>query len=297
MPKPVGFFIFLFFVVMASNSDQASASDSSNDPVNPGLLEVIETFYATDWERTRELLDSLKAESSDPSVFFYDSMLPFWAYFFAGGDRDDAKDFLSRSEKAIDISNRHLRSARNDTSTVLLLSGLHGYRSLVAASEREYRTAIRSAMTGFGYTRQLLSLDSDDPNAKMGRGVFNYMMGTVPSEIRWATSFAGLSGDRETGFKELEEAARAGTHVSTDALMILTYLYMRDEEYESALRTAGELTEKHPQNVIFRYYLAQALEKNDRPEEAAAAYRKVLEMDNPNLPNIKKSAVERLEVL
>ncbi|MCH8568519.1 MAG: TTC39/IML2 family protein [Balneolales bacterium] len=280
-------------------------SSSEGTPANPAsaaedirLEKAIQLFYDTNWQDAQTLLDELKNDyRNDPTVFFYDSMLPFWAYFFAGGRSEQAQDFLSKSEKAIDISMRHLRTARNDTSTVLLLSGLYGYRSLVAASEKEYRTAIRSAMTGFGYTRQLLALNSDDPNAQMGRGVFNYMMGTIPSEIRWVTSFAGLSGDRESGFMQLEKAAGADTYVSRDALMILTYLYLRDEQYEDALRTSSLLVEKHPQNLIFKFYKAKSLEKNGEVDEAIVFFQSISQSTNTGFSYLIKMAEEEYQRL
>lgn len=288
--------IILSFSMTAFSSTDSSRSDT--EPVDARLTEAIQAFYDSDWRTTRQLLEQLKTDTpNDPTVYFYDSMLPFWAYFFAGSQNTDAKEFLDRSERAIDVSERHLRAARNDTSTVLLLSGLHGYRGLVAASEREYRTAIRSAMTGFTYTRQLLSMDSDDPNAMMGRGIFNYMMGTIPSEVRWVTSFAGFSGDREAGFEQLEKAAGAGTHVSVDALMILTYLYLRDEEFENALRTSEKLVEKHPDNVIFHFYKARSLESLGRTADARSTYRTVVDLNNNNLLYLRDQAGERLEIL
>ena len=288
--------IFFSFSVMASSPYGNPDSDSSDGDTR--LNDAIQAFYNSDWRVAQQLIDELKKDTpNDPTVHFYDSMLPFWAYFFAGNRNEDAKDFLKRSESAINVSERHMRSARNDTSTVLLLSGLHGYRGLVAASEREYRTAVRSAMTGFTYTRQLLSMDSEDPNAMMGRGVFNYMMGTIPSEVRWVTSFAGLSGDRETGFEQLEQAAGADTYVSIDALMILTYLYLRDEEFENALTAAEKLVARHPENAIFQYYHGKSLEMLDRNSEARSAYRNVVDLNNSSLLYLREQAQKRLEVL
>lgn len=282
----------------------ASESAASENGKNAGVFaderlhNAIHAFYASDWLTAQDLLNQLKSDHpAEPTVYFYDSMIPFWAYFFAGSQPEDARSFLHRSERAIDISERHLRTARNDTSTVLLLSGLHGYRSLVAASEREFRTAIRSAMTGFGYTRQLLALNSNDPNAQMGRGVFNYMMGTIPSEVRWLTSFAGLTGDREAGFEQLEEAANAGTHVSIDALMILTYLYLRDEEFENARRTSERLVALHPENVIFLYHHGRSLQLLGETEAAAGFFQKVVDLNHVSLGQLTAQARERLDEL
>lgn len=277
----------------------ASTDPPSNERTfDERLVVAVQSFYGSDWETSQRYLDSLATEQpGNTTVHFFNSMIPFWKYFFGGGNDADAKAFLDRSETAINVSERRLRSAPRDTSTVLLLSGLYGYRSLVAASEREYRIAVRSGVTGFTYTRQLLSLNSDDPNALLGRGVFNYMMGSIPREIRWATSFAGMSGDRELGIALIEEAASADSYVSTDALMMLAYLHVRDEEYEKAHEAAVRLIEKHPENVIFQHYFALTAEKTDRKNEALKGYQNVLRLNNASLPSLIANAEERLSLL
>lgn len=281
-----------------SMDDPSNFSESGSEELNQRLERAIRLFYESNWDESQQLLNELQeSQPENPTVFFFDSMMPFWAYFFAGEQSDDAQRFLERSEQAITVTERRLNASRNDTSAVLLLSGLHGYRSLVAANEREYRTAIRSAMTGFNYTRQLLSLDSEDPNAQMGRGVFNYMMGTIPSEVRWLISFSGMSGDRDAGYAQLEAAAGAESYVSNDALMILSYLYLRDGKAEEALRTSQELVEKYPDNIIFHYYKARSLEQLSRHDEARHAYEKVVELRNPHLQHLYDEARQRLTAL
>jgi tetratricopeptide (TPR) repeat protein len=288
--------LFLFLSISYTSSLIAGSSNPDDKLIR--LERVISAFYDSKWIDAQEELNSLMNDyPNDTSVHFFDSMIPFWKYFFGGSDPQHAQQFLERSDNAIRISERHLRKAPRDTSTVLLLSGLYGYRSLVAASEKEYRVAVRSGMTGFSYTRQLLALNSDDPNAQLGRGVFNYMMGSIPREIRWATSFAGMSGDRELGFQYLHEAASSNSHVSIDALMILTYLYFRDELFEDAFKTSSELVERHPDNVIFRFFHGKSASQTGRKQLAAENFRTVIDLNNEALPHLINESRKHLETL
>jgi len=290
------FTLIIFFSILLSPGLHAASADAEDKLIR--LERAISAFYDSKWTVAQEELSSLmKDHPEDTTVHFFDSMIPFWKYFFGGSDPEHAQQFLQRSDRAIRISERQLRRAPSDTSTVLLLSGLHGYRSLVAANEREFRVAIRSGMTGFSYTRQLLALNSDDPNAQLGRGVFNYMMGSIPREIRWATSFAGMSGDRDLGFQYLHEAASSNSHVSIDALMILTYLYIRDESFEEAFQTATTLVERHPNNIIFQYYLGKTAAKTGRRSIAAESFRSVVDAQNTDLRHLHEDAKKRLEEL
>jgi len=243
----------LFVTIFASLSLITSQPDTSAT-YDEKLQVGIEAFYNTEWEKADSLFQELMEEDeNDPQPHFFSSMMPFWEYFFIEQNEELADEFLSRSEKAVNLSEQKLDSSPNDTTMVLLLSGLHGYRSLVAAGESNYRVAIRSGMTGFSYTRKLLSLDTDRPDARIGRGMFYYMLGSVPSELKWATNIAGLKGDMEQGFEELKKAAESDSYVSNDAIMLLMYLYNKEERYEEALSYAEKLTERLPKNIIFKF--------------------------------------------
>jgi len=166
----------------------------------PILPRTIQSFYEADWSQTRLLIQEMKKkDNSDPLPYFLNAMIPFWAYFFGGNELDAAREFLELSSDAIKIGENRLLTSPTDTSAILLLSGLHGYRSLVAAREKQYRIAMSSGITGYSFTKILLKMDDDDPNTLMGQGVFHYMVGSIPGEVRWMARLAGLNGSKDQG--------------------------------------------------------------------------------------------------
>lgn len=294
--------LMLFFSVAAvDNTIAADRNDAEKKSYELLLEEGVAALYQTDWGTAQRAFDELKSmKPSDPRPYFFESMIPFWEYFLIDQRSELAEDFLRRSGDAVELSRKQLNSSPNDTTMVLLLSGLYGYRSLVAAGEKQYTTAMRSGLTGFNYTRKLLSLDSDRPDAQIGRGMFYYMVGSVPREVRWITNAAGLSGDIEMGFDELRKAAESDNPVSSDAKMMLMYLKEKENLPEEALIYAEQLTQKHPKNVIFHYKKAEILEKLGEMDEATMAYNQILELDNIHLPHVNKlaeSSIERLRNL
>jgi tetratricopeptide (TPR) repeat protein len=265
---------------------------------NKKLEEGVQAFYQTEWGRARKIFDELKSESpSNPMPYFFESMMPFWEYFFVNQTEELATEFLEKSEKAIELSNKRLDKVPGDTTMVMILSGLHGYRSLVAAGESNYKIAIRSSMTGFSYTRKLLSLDSDRPDAKIGRGMYYYMLGSVPKEMKWVTNIAGLKGDIEMGLSELTLAAQSDSYVRHDAKMILMYLLNREEKYEEALVYAEKLTKEFPENVIFIYKKAEIYEKLGKMDLAKDQFTKILELDNKFLREVTNKSSSRIREL
>lgn len=292
--------LFLMLITnVFANSGEEQKPDTSEVRSHQQLLDAgITAFYQTSWDEARDLfLELQKLDQNDPRPYFFEAMLPFWKYFFAGESEKDAQTFLTKSGKAISVGNEMMKRQPDDTTTVLLLSGLYGYRGLVAASERQYRTAIRSGANGFTFTRRLMTMGSSNSDALIGQGVFHYMMGSIPREARWLLSMTGLQGNRDVGFQKLEEASTIDSHTSTDARMILVYLYHQEERYEDALRISAPLIEQWPENIIFRYYYALSLEMSGHHEKAMEQYRFVVRHRHPELESIRTKSLERLSSL
>jgi hypothetical protein len=262
------------------------------------LEEAVEQFYQTRWTKAQSLFNDLKEmRPNDPRPHFFESMMPFWEYFFVHQKSDLASRFLEESESAVDLSEKQLEENPSDTTMVFLLSGLHGYRSLVAASEKNYRVAMQSGVTGFSYTRQLLSIDSDRPDAQIGRGMFYYMVGSIPSEVRWLTNLAGIRGDVDMGFRELEKAAESDNAVRYDAMMMLMYLHEKEDQAKEAVVYSEQLTRRFPDNVIFHYKNAELHEKLGNTEKAVESYKTVISENNESLQEITELSKARVDEL
>lgn len=290
-------FIISLLLTFSFSSDSTNISNLT--PSYEQLLdEGVTAFYETRWNEATDIFDEMKKVSpDDPRAYFFESMIPFWEYFFISQKAELANKFLDLSEDAVNFSEKKLAENPGDTTIVLMLSGLHGYRSLVAAGEKEYRTAMQSGITGFKYTRQLLSLNSSRPDAQIGRGMFYYMVGSVPREARWLTNMVGIKGDVELGFEEIKKAAESESVVSNDAMMILMYLYDKEERYDEALKYADLLTEKFPENVIFHFKKAQIYDNMGNSEAAIKSYNQVILLDNSYLTELKVLSEEQIEKL
>jgi tetratricopeptide (TPR) repeat protein len=281
-----------------SDPDFGFAGTGNSPSFDERLIAGIEAFYQTDWERASSLFGELMKEyPDDPQPHFFSSMMPFWEYFFIDQSKELADEFLKRSEIAVKLSEKRLSASSRDTTMVLLLSGLHGYRSLVAAGESNYRVALQSGLNGFGYTRKLLSLDTDRADARIGRGMFYYMMGSVPREMRWATNIAGMRGDVEQGLDELKIAAESESYVSNDAKMMLMYLLNKEERYDEALAYAEKLTDKFPENVIFKFKKGEIQENRGNKAAARELFAEIVAIDNPGLLNLTQKSREKVNLL
>jgi len=289
------FLCFLTFELAYSTSPNFLPDSSAYEQ---SLNNGIQAFYKTNWREAEAIFDDLQEKyPKDSRAYFFSSMIPFWEYYFGENTKQAAHLFLSRSQKAISVSLDELKENPHDTTMVLLLSGLYGYRSLIAASEKQYRTAIQSGMTGFKYTRQLLALHVADSRALIGKGIFFYMMGSIPRELKWMTNMAGLSANKQEGLNLLILAAESRSYVSNDAKMILAYLYEKENRNEKALHQLQKLSKSYPQNIIFQYNLARLLEKCNQLTEAKAKYKEVASLKGDELQILKEKSRKRIRNL
>lgn len=290
-------FLISLYISLVGVTDLKVNIDTSEN-YEQQLMKGIESFYQTDWADAKKHFTKLKHEfPDDPRAYFFESMIPFWKYFFVEQNDEYSDSFLELSEVAIEKSEKMLKNSPADTTTVMLLSGLYGYRSLVAAGEKEYREAIKSALQGYVYTRKLLSLDDVRPDAYIGRGMFQYMVGNVPRELRWMTNIFGLKGDRELGLDELKKAASSNSYVSVDARMILAYLYRKESDYKTALSYLDSLIKEYPTNSIFQFTRAEILEEMNRPGSAVDAYQTVINLNNQNVEPLMEKSRNRINKL
>ena len=295
-------FVFFVIIILFSNCLMGAVPDSlASDrdvSLNQNLLDGIEAYYQTDWEKANLYFQKVKDEDpSDPRPYFFEAMMPFLEYFFIEQSESLANRFLEKSEIAVELSSERLEASPSDTTMVLLLSGLHGYRGLVAADQNNHRIALSSGLTGFNYTRKLLSINTDRADARIGRGMFYYMVGSIPSGMKWAANIVGLSADIDDGFDELKKAAESNTYIRNDALMMLMYLYSREEQYKDALQYAEELTSTLPDNVIFLYKKAEIYEQLDDRQQAVSTYKRIVALDNKHLQRVTSISRDRIKKL
>lgn len=296
--------IFLLVVlVFQLTASPAASRNLENDPSEESLyveqlLLGLESFYQTRWDEAEDRFARLmRLNPDDPRGFFFQSMLPFWSYFFIEQSTERADRFLADAERAIEVAERRLEKVPDDTLSVMLLSGLYGYKSLVAAGENRYRRAILDGRSGFQYTRQLLEFDEVRPDARIGRGMYHYMVGSVPGSLKWLARVFGLDGDKKTGFEELRMAAETESFVRIDAQLILATLYQREDRPGDALEYLYRLTNEYDQNVIFSFQLAATLEECAQPEAATDIYEDLVRRDHPRFPELTRKSRERLEKL
>jgi len=277
-----------------NNSTLCHSAGGYEDTMYQGL----EAFYRTDWNTAESCFERMKLlDPEDPRALFFTAMIPFWEYYFVENNRDLADRFMKLSDKAIQQAERKLESKPDDLHLISMLSGLYGYQSLVASEESRIRTALLTGRIGFGYTQQLLKRQEESPEVDIGRGIYHYMVGSIPGSLRWLAALFGLKGDREYGFHYLNRAACSSSYVRLDAKMVLSTIHKRERQYDQALSYTRRLLVNYEENIIFLFVHAELLEQSGKDFEALSVFQKIADMNHDRLFILIERSRERASEL
>lgn len=255
-------------------------------------------FYRTEWSQAQTCYHALQEKMpDDPTGYFLDSMIPFWEYYFVERDPELADRFFEASQKAITRAERILVAHPDHPGAIAMLSGLYGYRSMVASEEGEIREAFRSGRRGYDYTQRLMEMEQRTPEMLIGRGIYHYMAGSVPRSLRWLARLFGLDGQKQTGVDYLEEAVRGDSFSRLDARLILSVIYRREDLLESALYHLNELLSEYDENRIFLLMKADLLQESGDLEAAGTIYETLTREEDARWERLSARAREEHEEL
>jgi tetratricopeptide (TPR) repeat protein len=144
-----------------------------------------------------------------------------------------------------------------------------------ALIERAWFSALRNAVGARRDHEKVLELAPTYSDAKLVVGAHNYVLGSLPWAVKVGASMVGLGGNREKGLQYLQECANAGGEASIDAKVLLMLFLRRERRFDEALLFDRELSARFPQSSLLALEEGNLLRASDKPQEAAAVYRKV----------------------
>jgi hypothetical protein len=162
--------------------------------------------------------------------------------------------------------------------------------SFEATAKRSYVAAHGKAKEARRLHMKVLQLDPSFHDARLAIGAYDYVIGAIPSGIRWFLRLFGVgAGDRTGGIRQLEIAAAQGAMARTDARMLLVVIYNREKQYERSLALIDDLHHRYPRNFLFELSKGAVYGRLKEWDEAVETYQTVLEK-----VTTKKDGYERL---
>lgn len=223
----------------------------------------------------------IKMAPGDPRGHFFKTMVYYYRMSYRGGASNDSAfwAFSWHVDRVKQVCERLLDVNEDDGKAKFYMGGAIGYKGLAQVQRGETLSAIWDGKKGYDLLEEAVEQDEQNYDAKMGLGLFRYLISQAPSELQSVISIAGLKGDRMGGLRMLEEAAAKGTYGRQEARRWLFDLYQDEDAPDRALKHVGWLKDTYKRNWYFRVEYADIAAFQLRQiDKAEPVYRSMLDM-------------------
>jgi tetratricopeptide (TPR) repeat protein len=172
--------------------------------------------------------------------------------------QDTVTRFFNAINKALELSQAQLNVNPRDKTALHARAVALAFRSNWNFLVRKaWRDSLSDATAARKAEDQILAIDPSDPDARLGEGVHEYIIGGLPWTWRTLGFVVGFRGDKAHGLATVEKVARYGVRNKPDAEIMLCAFYRRDRESRKALPLLADLVRRYPRNYLLRFEQAK----------------------------------------
>lgn len=199
-------------------------------------------------------------------------------------------------QRATTVEDRQLAKNPQDVHALYARSVTRGLRAVEEAlMQKAWFTALRSSLSAYDDSKQVLQIDPSYSDAKLIVGIYNYIVGSLPWPVKIAAFLATIHGSKSKGLSLIREAVEGGGEASVDARSTLGLFLAREHRYREALKLTEWLYAAYPRNFLFGLSVADLLKSTGKSEEAIEAYRQLIRKGKEGLfptENVGLAAVD-----
>ena len=204
-------------------------------------------------------------------------------------------NFREANGAAIRICQQRLKRNRKDEDALyacgVATATLATHMGLIDRSKLDTLSTARKASI---YHSELVRLNPRWYDANLVPGIYEFILGSLPTSMKVLLLFGGFSGVKERGIRDIETAAQQGDHAKQDAKILLAVIYRREKRYADARRTLTDLARTFPRNYIFPLENASVSRIAGEEKEALREYEQVLEDIRHGRPGFAEAPAARI---
>lgn len=249
----------------------APGVSSARADIGPALRRM----YNFDFNGAHKLIDEqVSKDPADPTVYWARSA----AYLFSELDRLRIlqSDFFESDKRISDSkkpkanatvraklfgalsdsrerAQKKLLTNAKDPSALFALAISDGIESdYLSLVEKRQIASFRPAKESQRYALETLKADPNFIDAKLTTGISEYLVGSLPTVVRWFVHFDGARGDKGQAVANLNEVAARGVYLGPFARILLSVIAIREKQPEKARLLLAQLASDFPENPLFR---------------------------------------------
>ena len=286
--------------VPAATPAKNDAAQHTN-PLNldPTVREGYERFYNLDYDGAISRFDAvLKAHPQDPMAFGYVLMATVFRELYQQDLLDTtyyAHDNFLTSKRNVPVPSAtrqriewltdtgmrlcddRIRANANDKNAYFARGYLRGMHAVfITLVDHSFVAAARQGYAARGDSEQVMKIDPDYADAKMGIGIQQFAVASLPRWVRMLVGIVGVGGNKERGLDLLREASAHGVITAVESRTVLSLFLRHDGRYPEALVVQHALAAEYPHNYLFRLEEANLTKDDGNGPAAIVRYKEVL---------------------
>lgn len=232
----------------------ASGQSSVNDQVGGGYQQL----YGGDPDAAFGAFTSARNRDPQSLAAWFGQLFAQLARVQVDASLEDG--FERDADAFITAATARFSQSQNDAEALFYLAQAHMLRGTFrASSDRSLIGAARDAARSKGYAERYLKAHPEHGDAYFSIGLYNYYVGIAPTFVRFLRVLLFLpGGDRATGLRQIERAAKTGNLFAPLAEAVLGTIYGSLEgRLTDGIAIGEQLVERFPGNALIRLSVAQ----------------------------------------
>lgn len=206
--------------------------------------------------------------------------------------------FYDAIDKSMELSQARLRENADDPRALGALGVSYALRSNYNFLVRKaWVDALHDATDARKAHKRLSEIETDNIDARMIPGVYDYAVGSLPLGYRILGFLAGYRGDRNRGIATLQTVAQTGKSNRVDAEILLAAIYRRERRAQDAIPLLEDLIRRFPRNHLLRFEIVQMYSDLGDKDKALAEIARIWELHSNAAPGFGDLAPERIDYL
>jgi tetratricopeptide (TPR) repeat protein len=261
----------------------AAARESSLTPEMDRLVMAgVDAIYRMDFDAADAAAKQAMTLNPDyPHAYLGAAATDFIRYIYGPAQADDrlVRSFESKTETAIVVAEKWMKTHPDDADVLLVLGSGYGIRARLALERHQYLKGWTNGSRSMKYIRASIKADPQEYDSYLGLGMFDYYVDTIPRFAGWLAKIM-LGGNRARGLQELAVTSEKGHFARTAAQLIQVEIFTQDafgaRNTPEAVRLMKGIRAKYPDSSMLHSAATVALYENANYDEGLREAREYL---------------------
>jgi tetratricopeptide (TPR) repeat protein len=244
--------LYLFFIVLAIAVPQLLFS---SQPAPFLLQQGVEWGITHNYDRALELFNRISRDYPEqPEGPFYLAAI-YQSMMLDFESAEWQEPFYQGIEEALRRARQRLYHHPEDPVARFYAGAACMYKSAQLGRDGKYWPAYRAVQSSLDYLEPLIRQDSSFCDALLGIGTYQYWRSRITVHFSWLPFFPDR---RREGITNITRAAECAQISPASAWSNLTWIYIREKEYDRAMHYARLGLARYPASRFFLWPLAEA---------------------------------------